>query len=200
MEKRSLIPSQEQYKQTLTRLIEGGQLTCLVAVRMGCEMGMTRIEIINSRVSDLDRYHKRGLWIERAKKVRRGIKTMEDGTKKVVFEMRKRELPVNPNLYQILKSYINKDQMFILKREKGNFNNPFIPRYINHLYEANEIPWSTHKSRHFFKNMVIDWMRNNRQMDQGLIKDLLGHKKSQTERYGSISWDYKCDVIDKVFE
>ena len=200
MEKRSLIPSQEQYKQTLTRLIEGGQLTCLVAVRMGCEMGMTRIEIINSRVSDLDRYHKRGLWIERAKKVRRGIKTMEDGTKKVVFEMRKRELPVNPNLYQILKSYINKDQMFILKREKGNFNNPFIPRYINHLYEANEIPWSTHKSRHFFKNMVIDWMRNNRQMDQGLIKDLLGHKKSQTESYGSISWDYKCDVIDKVFE
>lgn len=200
MEKRSLIPSQEQYKQTLTQLIENGQLTCLVAVRMGCEMGMTRIEIVNARVSDLDRFHKRGLWIERAKKVRHGVKTMEDGTKKIVFEMRKRELPVNPNLYQILKSYINKDQMFILKRDKGNFNNPFIPRYINYLYEVNEVPWSTHKSRHFFKNMVIDWMRANRQMDQGLIKDLLGHKKSQTERYGSISWDYKCDVVDKVFE
>jgi len=200
MEKRAKIPDRDEYRQTLTRLIENGNLTTLIAVRMGCEMGVSRLEIVHARVSNIDRFHKRGLWIEKAKRVRRGYKRDKDGVKHPVFEMRQRELPINPNLYQLIMSYIDKNQMYILKRDKGDVNKSFSERYINTLYEQSGISWSSHKSRHFFKDMVWDWMRVNRQIDPGLVKDLLGHKKSQTEDYGSLSWDYKCDVIDQVFK
>jgi hypothetical protein len=43
-------------------------------------------------------------------------------------------------------------------------------------------------------------MRSSRQIDDELIKDLMGHKKDQTEQYGGLSWDYKLSVIDKVFQ
>jgi integrase len=188
MDKRKLIPDHNQYNQTLTKLIENGETTCLVAIRLGCEMGMSRIEIVNARISDIDRYHTRGLWIEVAKKVKRGKK----------FIARKREVPINPNLYQLLKTYSDKDQNYILQRKQGDINKPFIPRYINTLYEKNNIPWSTHKSRHYFKNKLTDWMRKNRQVDMGLVKELMGHKKTVTEDYGSYSWDYMRDIIDKV--
>lgn len=200
MEKRAKIPDCDEYHQTLTQLIENGNLTTLIAVRMGCEMGVSRLEIVNARVSNIDRFHKRGLWLEKAKKVRRGYKRDKKGDKHPVFEMRQRELPINPNLYQLIMSYVDKNQMYILKRNKGDINKVFSERYINTLYEQAEISWSSHKSRHFFKDMVWSWMRTNRQIDPGLVKDLLGHKKSQTEEYGSISWDYKRDVIDKVFK
>ena len=41
-------------------------------------------------------------------------------------------------------------------------------------------------------------MRENQQVDLGLIKELMGHKKTVTEDYGSYSWDYKRNVIDEV--
>lgn len=198
--KRNYIPEKKEYKNTQTTLIEKGDLTTLIALRMGCELGMTRIEIVNTRTIDIDRYHKRGLWIETAKQVRRGSTKDKDGKRKPRFEMRKREIPINTSLYQLLKSYIDDNQKYILHRQKGDIQKPFAPRYINTLYEKNNIIWPTHRSRHYFKNQVMDWMRTNRQVDEGLIKQLLGHKKTQTQEYGSISWDYQRDVIDKVFE
>jgi integrase len=197
---RSFIPSKEQYKETIKRLIDNNQIKTLIATRMGCEMGLSRLEIANSRISDLDRIHPRGLWIEIAKRVRRGSKRTADGKKKPVFEARSREIPVNSSLYALIKSFLREGQIYILYREKGDVNKPFVPRYINTLYEENNVPWSTHMSRHFFKNMVMDWMRTARQVDEGLLSELLGHKKSQTQDYGSLSWDYKRDVVDKVFE
>lgn len=193
-------PSKEDYKSAITRLIDEKQFKTLLALRMGCEMGMSRLEIVNARITDLDRYHQRGLWIEIAKKVRRGHKYVGKKKRKPVFEMRQRELPVNSNLYAIMQSFIRKDQMYILYREKGDVNKPFAPAYLNKLYKDNGVGWATHTSRHFFTNMVKDWMRENRQMDEGLLADLLGHKKTQTQQYGSISWDYKREVLDKVFE
>jgi integrase len=191
MDKRKLIPSSEQYKETLTKLSEDDSdiaKKCLVAVRMGCEMGLSRLELVNARVSDIDREHKRGLWIQRAKKVRRGKQ----------FKMRTREVPINQNLYAFLKAYITNGQIYILKREKRDLNKPFYPRHINHLYEKCNVPWSTHKSRHYFKNCIADWMREKRQVDIGLIKEYMGHQKTTNETYGSIKWDYKLGVIDSV--
>jgi len=188
-EKRKLIPSREQYQQTLNDLIEKKDLTTLVTLRLGCELGLSRLEIVNLRISDIDRMHKRGLYVEVAKKVKRGSK----------YVMRSREIPINASLYQLLISYTQHGQKYVLRRLKGDINNTLVPRYINHLYEKNNIPWSNHKSRHYFKNQIWDWMRNNRQVDPGLVKDMMGHKKTVNENYGSISWDYKIEVIDKVF-
>jgi len=203
MEKRTYIPDNEIYRQTLSRLTENNEMTALIAIRMGCEMGLTRLEIVNVRVSDIDHINKRGLWVEIAKKVRRGSKkkTIHGKIKKEpVFEMRQREMPINSSLYQLLKSYVTNSQMYILHREKGNVNKPFIPRYINTMYELNDIAWSSHRSRHFFKTKVWSWMQKNNQVDVGLLKEYLGHQKNTTENYGEYSWDYKREVLDKVFE
>lgn len=196
--KRGYVPDIEMYKKSLTKLVENDKITTLVVVRMGCEMGLSRIEIINAEVSDIDRINKRGLWIEVAKRVRRG-KHKVNGKKIPVYKMRQREMPINSSLYQLIKAYTKNSQKYILHREKGDINKPFIPRYINTLYEANELPWSSHKSRHFFKAQVWSWMQKNSQVDPGLLKEYLGHKKDTTENYGVYSWDYKREVLDKVF-
>ena len=197
--KREYVPDLETYRQALTRLVKADEITTLIVVRIGCEMGLSRIEIINIRVSDIDRINKRGLWIEVAKRVRRGRKVV-DGKKIPTFQMRQREVPINSNLYQLLKTYSTGSQQFLLHRAKGDITKPFIPRYINTLYESNDIVWSSHKSRHFFKSQVWSWMQKNRQVDAGLLKEYLGHKKDTTESYGAYSWDYKREVLDKVFE
>ena len=198
-EKRSLVPDHELYRQTLARLIENKEITTLIAVRLGCELGITRLEIVNAKVSDIDRINKRGLWIEVAKRVRRGNKVI-NGKKTPVFEARQREIPINSNLYQLLATYTNNSRIYILAREKGSIDEPFTERYINTLYEQNNIPWSNHKSRHYFKSEVWSWMQKNKQVDTGLLKEYLGHQKDTTENYGTYSWDYKREVLDKVFE
>jgi len=194
MEKRNLIPSNEQYQQTIKDLFR-----TLIAVRLGCEMGMTRLEIVNARLSDLDRYHNRGLWVEIAKKVHRGNKIV-DGKKTAQFQARSREIPMNSSLYGLVKGFASRSPVYILYREKGDPMKPLVTRNLNSLYENAGIPWSTHKSRHYFKNRMLDWMRTNRQVDFELLSDLLGHKKSQTMQYGDISWDYKIKIVDEVFK
>lgn len=194
------IPDKDTYRSTLAHLVDENEFKTLLALRMGCEMGMSRLEIVNARCSDLDRYHQRGLWVEIAKQVRRGYKYVGKKKRVPVFEMRQRELPVNPSLYAIVKSFMRPGQMYLLYREKGDINKPFTPEYLNKMYKGNKVAWATHGSRHFFANCVKDWMREARQVDEGLLSDFLGHKKTQTQQYGSISWDYKRDVIDKVFQ
>ncbi len=187
--KRIIIPSKNQYQETLKNLTELDCMKTLVATRLGCELGLSRIEVCNAEISNIDRDHKRGLWIQVAKKVRRGSK----------FEMRSREIPINVNLYAFLKNYIRQDQKYILVRERGDINKPFSPLHINYLYERSSVPWSSHKSRHYFKNRLYDWMRENRCVDPALVKELMGHHLDVHESYGSISWDYKIEIIDKVF-
>jgi integrase len=199
MEKRKSIPSMEQYQQTIKELTDKNLFRTLIAVRMGCEMGLTRIEIVNAKLSDLDRLHNRSLWVEIAKKVRRGTKIINN-QRIPIYEARSREIPVNLGLYALMKSFSHPGQIYVVYREKGDMNEHLTSRCLNTLYEIAKVPWSTHKSRHFFKNRVLDWMRENRQIDEGLLADLLGHKKTQTQQYGSISWDYKLGVIDKVFK
>jgi len=191
-EKRDVIPSEEQYKDTLQRLAEENDMNTLIAVRMGCEMGLSRIEIVNAEIQNIDRKHKRGLWIEVAKKVKRGGK----------FVMRSREIPINLNFYTIITNYIDDDLKYILKRErKGDIRKPMQEEHINYLYERANIPWSTHKSRHYFKNKVRDWMRNERRMDEELVRHYMGHKHLDAHQsYGDFSWDYKLEVIDNVFK
>lgn len=193
---RILIPSQEQYNDTLKRLTEEQHMKALMAVRLGCECGMSRIEVSNAEVANIDREHKRGLWIQIAKHIK--SKKKKEG--KPIFEMRSREVPIPVSLYGLLTTYMDSNQKYILIREKGDITKPFQPLHINFLYEEAKVPWSSHKSRHYFKNRMMDWMRANRQVDVGLLKELMGHAKDVHESYGSISWDYKRDTIDKVFK
>lgn len=116
--------------------------------------------------------------------------------------MRSREIPISVNFYSLLLIYIDRDSKYILKRERmRDISKPFQSLHINYLYGEAGIPWSTHKSRHYFKNAIKDWMRTNRQMDDELIRHYMGHAPMNGhEAYGSFSWDYKLDIIDKVFQ
>jgi len=198
-DKRTYIPDKKTYHETLTWLTEQGEITTLVAVRLGCELGMTRIEIVNAKVNDVDTQNKRCLTIRIAKRVRRGSKTV-NGKKVPNFQMRIRDVPINVNLYQLLKTYMKNSEIYILHREKGDPRKHFIPRYINYLYESSDICWSPHKSRHYFKSQVWSWMMKNRQPDRALLQDFMGHQRDTVhDAYGEYAWDYKLEVVDGVF-
>jgi integrase len=195
MRGKETIPDKTLYKQTVSRLATEGLWDCLLAVRMGCEMGLARIDIVNAEVKNINRNHTRSLWIEISKMVKRG------GSKeKPIYKMRSRDIPVNPGLYSVLMNYIDKDTKYVLKRKKGEITKPFDVQRINELYEEGKIPWSPHKSRHYFRTELNAWLRTNRMMDSELVDSLMGHRpKGASEMYGVISWEYKQEVVDKVF-
>lgn len=159
-------------------------------------MGMTRLEIVNAKVSNLDINYARGLWVDNAKRV-------EDG--KIIYEMRSRDIPVNQSLYIILKNYIEEDQVYILRRKTGDkdWNKPFNVHHIDDLYHSHGISWNSHSSRPFFKNAILNWQRRNQQIDYPVLKSLIGGQeieKEIEELYGRISWNYKKEVIDNTFD
>jgi len=195
MRTKETIPSREQYKQTLERLSTEGRWDCLIAVRLGCEMGMARIDICNAEVKNIDKHHKRSLWVEVSKLVKRGR-----SKEKPIYKMRSRDIPVNSNLYSVLMNYVNKDAKYILRRERGDISKPFDVQRINQLYEETRIPWSPHKSRHYFRTQLKRWMRENRCYDEEVIDALMGHQpRDAREMYGVIDEDYKKEIVDKVF-
>jgi len=184
------IPTKEQYRKVINDLTTNKLWDTILVLRMGCEMGLARIDIVNAEVKNLDR-KPRGLYVEVSKKVDRKGK----------MEMRSREIPINPSLYGYIQNYINENQKYILKRQRGNIMIPFKEQKINELYELGNIPWSPHKSRHYFRTQLKNWMRKNRQMDEEVIDSLMGHQPREArEMYGVIDWDYKQEIIDKVFE
>lgn len=185
MKRNSLIPSKEQYNAILAKLEDQ---TTLIALRMGAELGMTVGEISLARISSIDKNRKRQIWISDGAKIISSSK-----------EKREREVPINADLYKVLKAYIDPNKIYILKRKIGDYKKPLGTRQIKALYQKNGIPWSTHKSRHFFKNCVWDWMLKNRQIDEGLMRCLMGHTLNTNQKYGTISWNYKMRVIDHVF-
>ena len=78
---------------------------------------------------------------------------------------------------------------------------PFEVQKINELYALGDVLWSPHKSRHYFRTQLKKWMRENRQFDEEVIDNLMGHQpRNAKEMYGVIDWEYKQEIVDKVFE
>jgi len=200
-EKRKYVPTMNDYKQALGRLIDAGAMTELVAVRLGCECGMTRLEIVNAKLDCLDQINKRGLWIDVAKKVYHGH-ALRPGKKrkKPQMIMRVREVPINLNLYQLLRVYCENSEVFILHRERGDASKPFHVDMIDKWYYNFSLLWSSHKSRHFFKSQVWAWMMKNHRPDDAVLKEMMGHAKDTHESYGVYPWDYKLEIVDGVFQ
>jgi integrase len=198
--KRTYVPTMDEYRKTLERLVDESAMTELIAVRLGCECGMSRLEIVNALKVDVDKINKRGLWISIAKKIYRGKKKGENGKKIKRMEMRTREVPINLNLYQLLKVYIESSEIYVLHRERGDATEPFCVDMIDKWYYQREIPWATHRSRHFFKGQVFAWMIKNRRPDDAVLKEIMGHVKNVHESYGVYPWDYKLEIVDGVFQ
>lgn len=190
----------DEYRKTIARLVDEDAMTELIAVRLGCECGMPRQEIVNALKIDVDKINKRGLWVGVAKKIYRGKHKTENGKREKKMEMRTREVPININLYQLLKVYTESSDIYILHRERGDPTKPFHVDMIDKWYYERNIPWATHHSRHFFKSQVWAWMIRNRRPDDTCLKEIMGHVKNVHESYGTYPWDYKLEIVDGVFQ
>lgn len=192
----SSIPSKEQYLTTLNKLVTNGSTQCYLVLRLGCECGLSRYDIVNLETKNVDLKHQRSLWVETSKRVNRGTKEKPD------YRMRSREVPLNQNLYAYIQTQLNPDYKYLVhKLRKRDVQKPYDVYYMNKLYEKSGVPWSTHISRHYFRTMVKTWMREQTSVDEELVDAFMGHKpRDARAHYGMIDWNYKVKVIDKVFE
>ena len=187
------VPTWEQYKTALSRI--SYDIRGTVIVRLLSECGMAREELAYALRSNLDRYHQRGIWIEKAKRVKNGSKNH--------YEMRIREVPVNSSLYPLLKAYLETHTSpFIIDRVRTTHELlPLTSRNINMIFEKQlNIPWSPHDCRHFFRSQVRLWMIKKKQIDIQVIKEIMGHTLQVHEAYGGESpFEYKLEIVDSVF-
>ena len=109
------------------------------------------------------------IWVELSKRVNKGSR------KTPKYKMRSREILINKNLYAFLLKYIDKKTKYILKKKRGETNQPNTIQRIDELYKYNNIPWSPHKSRHYFRTEVKGWIREQRSMDEELINEYMSH-------------------------
>jgi len=185
------VPSTALYRKTLKELIEKGEIRTATVCRLAAEGSCCRIEIVNARVNQIDSKYKRGLDLSIAKRIR--------GRQAKKSHMRTRCIPLNISLYAWLLDNLDLKQTYIIPRIKGDFNKPFNERHLNNLFEKNNLPFTIHQLRHYFKSRVWEYMIKDRRPDIGVIKEMMGHKKTVHEAYGNYSWEYKLEIVDKVF-
>lgn len=187
-----LIPTRNQYTDTLNDV--SGDLRTTLIIRLMCETGMAREELVNLERDNLDRMHKQGIWIQKAKKIKMGSKKE--------FVMRSREVPLNTSLYTLLKAYMDTHTSpIIINRAKARGKHIALePHSINRIFDEKDLIWSPHKSRHFFKAQARRWMIDNRCIDVQVIKEIMGHVLTVAEKYGGESdFDYKLEIVNGIF-
>ena len=185
------VTTREQYKDALSMI--SGDLRPTLIVRLMSETGMAREEIVNL-TRDMDRYHKRSLWVEKAKRIKKGNSKL--------YEMRSREVLINSSLYTLLQAYLGlHTSPYVIDRVRhGMKPKPLTPRMINTVFESTGIAWSPHDCRYFFRSQVRKWMITNRRIDIQVIKEIMGHVLDVHEKYGGESdFEYKLEIVDQVF-
>lgn len=191
--KRDPLPTMEQYKAILQSLSNNPR--ALVTLKLLAETGMTRIEVVHIEKRNLD-IEKRELYIPRAKAVRHKV------NKKFVYIERNRYVPINSSLMPLLTLYINShDSPYILIQDH-HFKDMhhLTPESINALFKVWDIKrWSPHKFRHFFKQQVKDYMIRERQMDDEVLRQMMGHNQDVHQTYGDNSWEYLLRIVDGTF-
>lgn len=83
------IPPKEQYINQLNKLSTACSFDCYLVLRLGCEIRLSRQDIVNLKVENIDKYHEHGLWIEISKIINIGSK------KNPKWVMLKRDVPIN---------------------------------------------------------------------------------------------------------
>jgi integrase len=186
-ERRKFVPSWGIYKQTLKLIAGDTRLT--VIVRLGCELAMSPLEIACALKSNVDREYPRSLYIETAKKVRRKGKMVP----------RSRLLPINSSLYPILKAYVEShDSRYIIGKKKGY--GPLTVVRVEQLFQENNIPWTPHKGRHFFKRMCKVRLIPKGMYDEGEMRKFMGHvPKESADKYDPPTFDLAMLYVEKVF-
>jgi len=189
----NFIPTKEQYEKKLKELSDN--LRGTIMLRLASETGMAREELATILRSNLDRMHPQGLWIEKAKYVKRG--------KKNEYQMRSREVPINSSLYILLNAYLaTHSSPYIIDRLRHTVEPKRLSNnMINLIFDEQlHIPWSPHMCRHYFKNQLKFWMRNNHMMDVEALRAMMGHaNRDAHESYGSVDFEWNLKIVEGVF-
>lgn len=189
-------PTKSQYTTQLQAL--SGNLRGTIMMRLTCETGIARDELANLKRDNLDKIHQYGLWIDKAKAIK-----SKKRNGKWDYEMRVREVPINSSLYTLLDAYLQTHTSpFILDRLRHTKDiHPLKANSINHIFNDElKCLWSPHDCRHYFRSQIRKWMIKERQMDEQVIKEMMGHTLDISERYGGDSdFEYKLDIVNAVF-
>lgn len=185
------VPSKILYTEILKKLIDMGDIRCVIICRLAAEGSMCRVEIANAHIDQIDSTHKRGLELSIAKRVR--------GRYGKQSRMRLRCIPLNTSLYEFLQDNLDFEQAYVIPRKQGDFDKAFSTRQFNNIFYKHNLPFTVHQLRHYFKTQVWQWMIKNGRPDIGVIKEIMGHRKTVHESYGRYPWEYKLEIVDKVF-
>lgn len=186
------VPTMDEYREL--KIMLSTNLRGLVMMRLAAETGITRIELAYILKDNLN-IDKCELYIPRSKSVKKKIKG------KIQYVERNRYVPINSTLMPLLLAYINSHDSPYIFPPKNHYRkiNHIAPEVINKLFKEWDIPWSPHKFRHFFKQQMKESMIKNKAVDMEVIKELMGHNLSISERYGSNSFEYKMDLVNRTF-
>lgn len=188
------VPTRTQYKQLLVRFATNHRV--LAMIRTLSETGMTRQELVNIRKDNFDiELHR--LFLPKSKAIR---DKRQNG--KWTYKERNRYIPINSNLLPILLSYMNSHDSPYIFPPLNRYKNirPMAPSTVNEIFAHNDIAWSPHKLRHYFRMQVRVWMIKERRVDMQVVKEMMGHKLTVDETYGGQSdFEYKLEILDSVF-
>lgn len=192
-EVKNFTPTRAQYNEKLRELSDN--LRGTVMLRLASETGIVREELATIERGNLDRMHKQGLWVEKAKMVKRGGRNE--------YAMRSREVPINSGLYTLLQAYLaTHTSPYIVDRLRHTKEPTRLTNSaINFIFDQQlHIEWSPHRCRHFFKNQVYSWLRKNRMMDGEAVRSIMGHQNRDAhEGYGSADFEWGLEIVEGTF-
>lgn len=186
------VPTVEEYKAY--KIMLASNLRGLVMMRLAAETGVTRIELAHVRKDNLDAKRSE-LYLPRSKAVQR----KKDG--KIVYIERNRWVPINASLLALLIAYIGTHDSPYIFNTKHHFKkvSHLKPESINRLFTEWGIKHSPHKFRHYFKMCMKTSMVNERSIDYEVIREIMGHSLSVSEKYGFNSLEYKLNLVNRAF-
>lgn len=188
---RLYIPSWDEYKEILSKINDN---RLLIMIRLPCELGISPYAMVNLKKINFDRDKPRSIFVEKAKSI-----TWKDKKGRKKSRMRSRLIPINSSLYPLLKMFIDtNDSPYIIPKERGD--GAMTVQNVIRVYKDNDIPWTPHRGRHFFKSQMRLVLIKKHMYDETVIRWIMGHKpRDSGELYGMDSWDLAVDYVEEVF-
>lgn len=189
-ERRKHTPTWDEYKRALGDNVEDSRLYYIM--RLGHELGLSPLAVANLKKVFFNSMQPKSIYVETAKAIVR--------TKNHPAIMRSRLLPINNSLYVGLKEYVKTHQSpYLIPKKKGN-GQLSVP-YICALYQYNDIKWTPHRARMFFKNQMKAILIPKQMYDEGEIRKMMGHQpRDAGEVYNDLNFELDQIYVNEVFD
>jgi len=188
-DRRKHTPTWDEYKRALGDNVDDSRLYYIM--RLGHELGLSPLAVANLKKVFFNSMQPKSIYVEVAKAIKR--------TKNSPPMMRSRLLPINDSLYVGLKDYIKTHKsIYLIPKVKGN--GPLSVVYVCNMYKDNDIKWTPHRARVFFKNQMKSILIPKGMYDEGEIRKMMGHQpRDAGERYDDLNFELGQLYVNEVF-